>query len=101
MSRYVLTADAQRDLREIRDYVLDRGGFKAARYVVGSIVAGFRAVARTPGQGHRRSDLTQRKELRFWPVFSYLIVYRIDKKPFTFIAILHAKRDVEHLLKQR
>jgi len=51
MSRYVLTAEAQDDLRQIRDYVLDEGGFRAARYVVGSLVTGFRALAGTPGQG--------------------------------------------------
>jgi toxin ParE1/3/4 len=101
MSRYVLTVEAQHDLKRIRDYVLEEGGFRTARYVVGSIVTGLRAVARTPGQGHRRDDLTRREELRFWSVFSYQIVYRIDKRPLTVIAILHAKRDVEQLLGQR
>jgi toxin ParE1/3/4 len=101
MSRYVLTTEAQYDLKQIRDYVLDEGGFRAARYVIASLVTGFRALARTPGQGHRRGDLSEREELRFWSVFSYLIVYRIDKKPLTIIAILHGKRDVEHLLKER
>ena len=51
MTRYVLTAEAQRDLIQIRDYVLEEGGFRAARYVIGLIVAGFRALARTPSQG--------------------------------------------------
>jgi antitoxin ParD1/3/4/toxin ParE1/3/4 len=101
MSRYVLTAEAQEDLRQIRDYVLDEGGFRVARHVVGSLVAEFRALAKTPGQGHRRDDLTGRQELRFWSVFSYLIVYRIDKKPLGIIAILHGKRDVEQVLKER
>ncbi len=101
MSRYVLTAEAQDDLRQIRDYVLDEGGFRVARHVVGSLVAEFRALARTPGQGHMRDDLTERKELRCWSVFSYLIIYRIDKKPLNIIAILHGKRDVERLLKDR
>jgi plasmid stabilization system protein ParE len=101
MSRYVLTAEAQRDLKQIRDYVFEEGGFRVARYVVGSLITGFRALARTPGQGYRREDLTPRPELRFWSVFSYLIVHRIDKKSLTIIAILHAKRDVERLLDQR
>jgi len=102
MNPYVLTAEAQDDLRQIRDYVLNEGGFRVARHVVGSLVAEFRALARTPGQGHMRDDLTERKELRFWSVFSYLIIiYRIDKKPLNIIAILHGKRDVERLLKDR
>ena len=101
MRRYSLTTEAQLDLKQIRDYVLEESGLKAARYVVGSIVSGFRAVTRTPEQGHRREDLTKRKELRFWPVFSYLIVYRTDQKPLCIVAVFHAKRDVERLLAQR
>jgi len=42
MSRYVLTAEAQKDLRSIRDYVLEEGGLKAARYVLASLVTAFR-----------------------------------------------------------
>jgi plasmid stabilization system protein ParE len=68
---------------------------------VGAIIAGCRSVARTPGQGHRRDDLTPREDLRFRTVFSYLIVYRIDQKPLTIIAILHGNRDVEKLLRYR
>src|SRR5713101_3252789 len=101
MSRYGLTVEAQGDLRNIRDNVLAEGGFRVARHVVGSLVAEFRALAGTPRQGHMRDDLTERKELRFWSVFSYLIIYRIDKKPLNIIAILHGKRDVERLLKDR
>jgi hypothetical protein len=36
--------------------------------------------------------------LRFRSVFSYLIVYRLGKKPVHVIAILHGKRDVAALL---
>jgi plasmid stabilization system protein ParE len=32
MNRYTLTAEAQDDLRQIRDYVLDEGGFRVARH---------------------------------------------------------------------
>lgn len=101
MSRYVLTAEAQEDLRIIRDHVLNEGGFRAARYVVSSFVAAFRALARTPGQGHWREDLTERKELRFWAVFSYLVVYRTDKTPLNIVAVLHGNRDVKRLLLAR
>jgi antitoxin ParD1/3/4/toxin ParE1/3/4 len=101
MNRYVLTAEAPKDLKQIRDYVLQEGGCRAARYVVTSIVNAFRGIARTPGQGHHRDDLTPRPELRFWSVFSYLIVYRVDEKPLTIVAIIHGKRQVERLLENR
>ena len=101
MNRYVLTAEAQQDLQLIRDYLLKEAGVRVTRYVLNSIVAAFQALARTPGQGHRREDLTVRDELRFWTVFSYLVVYRIDKRPLVIIAILHGKRNVENFLEAR
>ena len=101
MRRYVLTAEAQKDLRDIRDYVLREGGFRVARYVVGSIVTALRSLTRTPGLGHRREDLSTRDELLFWTVFSYVIVYRTDKKTLTVLAILHGNRDVGQILKAR
>lgn len=101
MSRYVLTTQAQEDLQEIRDYLLKEAGFRVTRHVLASFVAAFHALVRTPGQGHRREDLSSREELRFWNVFSYLIVYRIDKRPLTVIAILHSKRNLGRLLENR
>jgi plasmid stabilization system protein ParE len=93
MSRYVLTAEAQRTSNRFETTFL-RKAVSELRATSSGLITGFRALARTPGQGYRREDLTPRPELRFWSVFSY----RIDKKSLTIIAILHAKRDVERLL---
>ncbi len=101
MSRYVLTTQAQEDLQQIRDHLLEKAGLRVARHVMASLVAALHALVRAPGQGHRREDLSSREELRFWNVFSYFIVYRIDKRPLTVIAILHGTRDVERLLEER
>ena len=101
MSRYLLTTQAQEDLQQIRDHLLREAGLRVARHVMASFIAAFHGLVRTPGQGHRREDLSSREELRFWNVFSYLIVYRIDKRPLTVIAILHGARDVERLLEDR
>jgi hypothetical protein len=48
-------------------------------------------------QGHRRPDVTDRK-VRFWPVGSYLVVYRADSTPLQIAAILHGARDVPTVL---
>jgi plasmid stabilization system protein ParE len=101
MKRYVLTSQAQNDLRQIRDFLLREAGFRATRHVMGSIIAGFHTLTRTPGVGHKRDDLTSRDQLRFWAVFSYLIVYRVDKLPITVIAVIHGKQDVRSLLQNR
>jgi antitoxin ParD1/3/4/toxin ParE1/3/4 len=101
MSRYVLTTEAQEDLREIRAYLIDRGGVRIAGYVLSALVAAFRRLARTPNIGHPRRDLTQAEGVRFWPVFSYLVVYRRDSRPLGIVGIIHGKRDVSAVLRER
>ena len=59
----------------------------------------FERLAERPGLGHSREDLTNRP-LRFWSVFSYLVVYDPESRPLTIIAVLHGARDVEKLLKR-
>lgn len=101
MSRYVLTSEAQDDLRTIREYLIREGGTRTARYVLARFVAAFRSLSITPGKGHSREDLVTHENLRFWPVFSYLIVYRFRTCPLAVVAVLHGKRDVEKVLGKR
>lgn len=54
-------------------------------------------LAKTPGIGHLRADLADRRH-RFFLVYSYLIVYRFETKPLQVIRVLHASRDVQSLL---
>jgi plasmid stabilization system protein ParE len=54
-------------------------------------------LAETPGAGHRRKDLTN-LDVRFFPVYSFLIVYRAETKPLQIVAILHGRRDVGRVL---
>jgi len=58
----------------------------------------FHRLAETPHIGHLREDLTTRP-VKFWGVYSYLIVYDPASAPLTVVAVLHGARDVEHLLK--
>ena len=57
-------------------------------------------LAENPGAGRSRKDLTD-EPVKFLPVYSYLIVYRPDKKPVEVVAILHGSRNLEPLLKDR
>lgn len=52
-----------------------------------------------PRIGHKRDDLTQRNVL-FWRLHSYLIIYK-DSKPLRIVRIIHGKRDVKSILKNR
>ena len=59
----------------------------------------MRLLAERPGVGHLRTDLAD-EFVRFWPVFSYLVIYRPDTKPIEIIRVLHGKRDVRRLLEE-
>ena len=53
-----------------------------------------------PEMGHTREDLTK-QALPFWPVGSYLIIYRPVPRPFEIVAVLHGKRNVKRILRGR
>jgi len=57
-------------------------------------------LAANPGAGHWRKNLTK-SPVKFFPVYSYLIVYRPDTKPLQIVSLLHGRRDVEKILKGR
>lgn len=57
-------------------------------------------LAERPGIGHWRRDLTD-EPVKFFSIYSYLIVYRPETKPLQVVAVLHGRRDVEQLFKDR
>lgn len=95
-ARFVFTEEAETQLLEIIDYVSADSPQAAAR-IGAAIHDALEQLAAMPEMGHTRVDLTKRP-LKFWSVFSYLIVYDPASEPLTVMAILHGARDVEHLL---
>jgi antitoxin ParD1/3/4/toxin ParE1/3/4 len=95
--RYVLSPEARDDLRDIRDYLAGEGGQRLARYVLGEFSAAFQLLASRPEAGHLRQDLTP-LPVKFWPVFSYLIVYDPAARPLAVARLLHGRRDVRAIL---
>jgi toxin ParE1/3/4 len=98
-SRFIFTEEAETQLLEILDYVADESVSAAVR-VRHAIFDAVGKLAETPGIGHTREDLTDRP-LKFWTVYSYLVVYDPESRPLTIVAVLHGARDVEHLLKPK
>jgi plasmid stabilization system protein ParE len=45
----------------------------------------MRKLAEYPGMGHLREDLAD-EPLRFWPLYSYLIIYRAAARPIEIFA---------------
>lgn len=98
MARYVLTDKARSDLRNIIKYLRQRSP-QAARQVRTEMRTAMRRLADFPLIGHRRTDLTF-LPVRFWSVYSYMIVYRPDQKPLQVVRILHGAQDVSGILRQ-
>ncbi len=98
-ARYVLAPEAARDLVEIWTYLRQQISLETAERVESVIRGKLLFLAENPGTGHRRQDLTE-YNARFFPVYSYLIVYRPDSKPLQIISILYGRRDVEEILKK-
>ncbi len=98
MSAYVVAPAAQDDLLVIWHYYAEevRGPDLADR-MLGEIVTGFHTIAKTPGIGHLRNDLSA-EPLRFWAVRKYLIIYRSDTAPIEIARVLHGARDVQAIL---
>ncbi len=101
MSRYVLTATAQSDLADIREYYLAEAGYRIARQMLVEFVEAFRFLARTPGAGHARTDLAEERPILFWPMRSYLILYRLGTQPLPVIMIVRGSRALPQLIRSR
>jgi toxin ParE1/3/4 len=97
---YVLAPEAALDLVQIWRYLKKQASVTVADRVESVIRERIAFLATTPGAGHWSKNLTD-EAVKFFPVYSYLIVYRPETKPLQVVSILHGRRDVEHILKER
>jgi antitoxin ParD1/3/4/toxin ParE1/3/4 len=88
---FLLTKPAERDPDQIKAFLVQRAGARVARRVMEDIRSALGLLSKEPGVGHRREDLTSRP-LRFWPVYSYLIVYDPETTPVQILRVLHGMR---------
>jgi plasmid stabilization system protein ParE len=100
MSSYQFTPQAVEDLFEIWSYIAG-DDLEAANRVEEAIHAGCASLADTPLAGRIREDLTA-LPLRFWlvqPYRNYWIVYDPETKPLQVIRVIHAARNIPHILR--
>jgi antitoxin ParD1/3/4/toxin ParE1/3/4 len=95
---YNLSSAARLDLLQIWNYLAEAASISVADKVLADIELAIRDVAELPGRGHKRPDLTKRNIL-FYLVHSYFVVYRPGQEPLHLIRIVHTKRNVKDLLK--
>ncbi len=94
---FALTLQAELDLNEIWDYIA-RDSLEQADRVVTELEKAMLALAHQPGMGHLREDWADSRH-RFWPVYSYIIMYRSETKPLQILRVISGYRNLAELLK--
>ena len=100
MDPFRLTDDAILDIDAIWLYLLDKEGVETADRIVTELFRGFYKLADIPNSSHRRADLTS-KQVLFYRIFSYLVIYKLGSEPLQILGVLHGKRNVARILSQR
>ena len=95
---YRLTERAEADVEDIADFIA-ADSIDTAVKVLLALEEAFVLLASRPGVGHARDDLTDRP-LKFWSVYSHLVVYEPAADPLTIVTVLHGARDVAQILKE-
>jgi plasmid stabilization system protein ParE len=93
---YTVSRRARADLIDIQDYIA-RDNPAAAERVVDDILLAFEKLAERPQMGQIRQDLTNRP-VRFWSVYSYMIVYQDSEDGIGIARVLSSFRDISTLL---
>jgi antitoxin ParD1/3/4/toxin ParE1/3/4 len=99
MSKYVVSAGAKTDLAEIWEYIAQDNLDAADRWIA-RLREAFDMLARAPGVGHKREDLTDFPVL-FWPVGAYMVIYRTQREQVEIVAVTQGARDIPSFLHQR
>jgi plasmid stabilization system protein ParE len=102
MSAYVLTPLAKANVFDIWSIIAENNE-EAADRVEQSLFDACEFVAEAPLRGHSRPDLTN-LSLRFWTQTrypNYAAVYRPETAPLEIVAVMHGKRNIRRILKQR
>lgn len=98
MKRFVLSPAATADVEQIEAF-LDMHAPHATDAILVGLRDAMRGIAAAPGIGHLREDLTD-EPLRFFAVWSYLVVYRLTD-PVEIVRVVHGARDVSRELRRR
>jgi toxin ParE1/3/4 len=99
-SAYQIAPVCNQDLFAIWRYIAAESGERQADKIEARFFRTFARIARNPGIGHTRYDLTDVPFL-FFAVHSWLVVYDRKQDPLSFQAILHGARDVRSVFAQR
>jgi len=91
MPSFTLTARAEEDLLDIWLYIAAEN-LDAADRVLDTIDSKIKLLAENPQLGPSRSDIAP--ELRYFPVGSYLVLYRIVADSVEIVRVVHGMRNL-------
>ena len=96
---YLLSDGAEADLNEIWEFIAEDSIDAADRWI-DHLFEAFASLALYPCMGHSRKDLTSHPVL-FWPVESYLVIYRRLEESIEIVAVTQGARDIPRFLRRR
>ena len=96
MEKPIITEQALADLDEIWLYIAQDNPEAAGR-VIDEMYEAICRLNEMPRMGHVREDLTD-QPVRFWGVYSYLVVYRGEQSPIQVVRVLSGYRDLAAIL---
>lgn len=95
MREIFFTKNADFDLDDIYFYISSQSAsIDPAERVVQRIKEKVEFLAGHPEAGTVREDHVPNKDIRFWTVFSYLVIYSFDEDSITILRIIHGARDL-------
>ena len=98
MARYRLSVQARTDLSDSLRYVAQNSSIQNARRLRQQIQQRFPLLAVQPFGGRERPELG--RELRSFPVSSFVIIYRPTDYGIEIVRVVHGRRDIEALFRE-
>ncbi len=95
-SRFIVSPEALEDLDEIWLFIAE-DSVETAEKVEKEFRKAFELLAHQPELGHTRGDLTD-QAVKFWPLYSYLVVYDPGKRPIEIVRVLHGALDLPEIM---
>jgi len=94
---FELTAAARFDVLQIWNYSAELASVDVADAMLSDLESAMMKLTDRPGIGHRREDITHR-DLRFYLVHRYFVIYRDNIVPLRIIRVLHASQNIKKII---
>lgn len=100
MKRTVIFSEqADEDVLDIYNFIVSQSrSIEPAKRVLTKLYEKIDFLTEAPATGSIRPELYDDPHIRFWPVYSYLVIYSFTESELTILRIIHASRNLpDHL----